>query len=207
MSTPRLSREKIVATAIRIADEQRLEAVTLRSIAKRLNVHVTSLYNHIPSKDAVLEEMSNALVAEADLPVGEVTWQDWIRRFAAAMRTLANRHPGAFQLFLRRPAQGMQALASIEAVIEAFRSDGFDAVSTFCAIKAVNVTVVGLVLDDLVGHLYPGVEAEIGELPGDVFPNALEIYAAGDRADTFSYVLDALIEGLSANRTDDGARS
>jgi len=205
VARPDLNREKIVATAIRIADEQRLEAVTLRSIARRLGVHVTSLYNHIPSKDAVLEEMIDALVAEADLPVGPLTWQDWIRRLAAAMRALAKRHPGAFQLFLRRPARGVQALESLESVIAAFRLDGFDAVSTYCAIKAVNVTVIGLIVDDLARHLHPVLPPESGRFPGDGFPNVAEIQAAAGEADSFGFVLDALIDGLAANRRHDSA--
>jgi AcrR family transcriptional regulator len=204
---PHLNREKIVAAAIQIADDQGLDAVSLRNIAKKLDVHVTSLYNHIPSKDAVLEAMIDSLVAEAELPVGSITWQDWVRRFAFAMRASANRHPGAFQLFLRRPAQGMPALESLESAAAAFRSDGFDAVATFCAIKAVNVSVVGLVLDDLVSRLSPSVGGETNRLPRDDFPHILEIHQAGRAADSFAYVLDALISGISAKRESHGSTS
>jgi AcrR family transcriptional regulator len=203
---PPLTPRKIVSTAIRIADERGLDAVTLRSIAKKLDVHVTSLYNHIPSKDAVLEEMIDTLVAEAEPPVGSLTWQEWVRRFAFAMRTLATRHPGAFQLFLRRPAQGVLALESLESAVSAFRSDGFDAVSTFCAIKSVNVAVVGLVLDDLTSRLNPAAEEETDQIPTNEFPQIREIQAAGAKADSFTYVLNALIDGISANRRHDTAR-
>lgn len=202
MPKPRLSRERIVTTAISIADERGVEAVTLRSIAKNLAVHVTSLYNHIPTKEAVLDEMVRSLVAEAGLPVGSFTWQEWVRRFAVSIRTLANRHPGAFQLFLRGPARGVQAMESFESAIVAFRSDGFNAVSTFCAIKAVNVAVVGLVLDDLAGQMNPAVEMEIDQVSKDSIPAFLEIQAAGRRADSFTFVLDALIVGIAASRNE-----
>ncbi|WP_081786598.1 TetR/AcrR family transcriptional regulator [Kordiimonas gwangyangensis] len=65
MPKPQLSKEKIVDTAIEIADEKGHEAVTLRGIAKRLNVHVTSLYNHVPTKDAVFIEMMKKMLADA----------------------------------------------------------------------------------------------------------------------------------------------
>ena len=68
MISPRLSRENIVAVAIEMADEEGLASVTLRGIAARLAVHVTSLYNHVPTKEAVLDEMVKALLAEARLP-------------------------------------------------------------------------------------------------------------------------------------------
>ena len=49
MISPRLSRENIVAVAIEMADEEGLASVTLRGIAERLAVHVTSLYNYVPT--------------------------------------------------------------------------------------------------------------------------------------------------------------
>ena len=73
MIAPRLSRENIVAVAIEMADEEGLPSVTLRGIASRLAVHVTSLYNHVPTKEAVIGGIVEALLTEARLPteVGE----------------------------------------------------------------------------------------------------------------------------------------
>lgn len=202
MPRPHLSRAKIVAAAVELADDKGLDAVTLRGLAKRLDVHVTSLYNYIPTKEALFREMMLALVAESGLPVDAGAWQDWVRSFAVSMRALANRHPGAFQLFQAGPAQGMRAMESLESAVAAFRSDGFDEVSTYCAIKTVSVAVLGLALDDLVRHRKPAIDAEIEQLPADRFPNIAGIHAVARNADTFDFVLDALIEGISAKRQD-----
>jgi len=201
MPNPSLSREKIVATALHIADESGLEAATLRGIAKRLNVHVTSLYNHIPTKEAVFAEMMKALVAEADLPVGSLTWREWVQRMATAFRNLAQRHPGAFQLFQRGPAQGEQAVASIESAIAAFQADGFDADSTSFAIKATNVFVLGLVMDDLLHNRNPDAQTDMSQASSYHLPQIREILAASEKAESFRFLLDVLIDGIAANRT------
>ena len=57
MSRSRLNRARIAATAIGIADESGIGTVSLRGISSELGVHVTSLYNHVPTTDAVLNEM------------------------------------------------------------------------------------------------------------------------------------------------------
>ncbi|QIB66905.1 TetR/AcrR family transcriptional regulator [Kineobactrum salinum] len=200
MPRPGLSCDRIVSAAIQIADEQGLDAVTLRGIAKRLQVHVTSLYNHIPTKEELFVEMSTALMAEADLPVGEITWQDWIRVFASEILVLARRHPGAFQLLQQGPAQGEGVMQSLESAIAAFQADGFDTVSTDCAITTVSVAVLGMVLDDLRSDLKPEVEKHLSQLPRDRFPHIHRLLAVSGEADSFGFLVEVLVAGIAANR-------
>ena len=148
MINPRLSRENIVAVAIEMADEEGLASVTLRGIAARLAVHVTSLYNHVPTKEAVIQGMVDALMIEARLPAGRIGWQDWVRQFAAAMRALGRKHPGAFEAFHFGPAQDERAAAPIEAGFAAFRAAGFDVQTTYSAVKSVILSVLGHLLED-----------------------------------------------------------
>lgn len=199
MNRPRLNRARIVATAIALADEKGLSAVTLRGIAARLDVHVTSLYNHVPTKEAVLEEIVKDLVAAAELPTGAVSWQDWVRRFAAAMRALARRHPGAFEAFHYVPAQGERAVEALETALAAFRSGGFDAVTAYNAIKATSVAVLGLILDDTARLRSGDLRTDLDGLPAGRFPGVHELARVADRADTFAYLVDALIEGFAAS--------
>ena len=200
MAKPQLNRESIVATAIQMADGHGLDAVSLRGIAKQLGVHVTSLYNYFPTKEAVLEEMMQALLAEAELPQGKTTWQDWVKGFALAIRALARKHPGAFQLFQRNSAQGEQALESIESAVGAFRAGGFDLVSISCALRTTNLLVLGLVIDDLARHRYGEDHTRMDDLPIERFPHINELRNVDDDVDPFPYLLNVLIEGLAANK-------
>jgi AcrR family transcriptional regulator len=201
MPKPRLNRTSIVAAAIQMADEQDLAAVTLRGIASRLGVHVTSLYNHVPTKEAVLDEMIRAMIAEAKLPKGKLAWKVWVRRFAAAMRALARKHPGAFEALHYGPAQGERAAEAFEAAFSAFRSAGFDAVSAYGAVKATTIAVLGFILEERTPSRASRTRTDLSELTIERFPYLHEIDRAIAKADTFGYLIDALIDGFSANRT------
>ena len=54
-----LDRELVVEVALRIADEHRLEALTLRRLAAELGVTPTALYRYVESKDALLDAMAD----------------------------------------------------------------------------------------------------------------------------------------------------
>jgi AcrR family transcriptional regulator len=199
MNSPRLSRSAIVSTAIRIADEKGLAAVTLRGIATRLGVHVTSLYNHVPTKEAVFDEMIKTLIVEAKLPTGTVAWQDWVRHFAAAMRTLAHQHPGAFEVLHSRAAQGERAAEAFEAAFAAFRTGGFDAISAYSAVKGTVVAVLGLMLEETI-RVRSGLDrTDVSQLPAERFPRVHEVARVADDADTFAYLVEVLIDGFAAS--------
>jgi AcrR family transcriptional regulator len=205
--SPRLSRENIVAVAIEMADEEGLASVTLRGIAARLAVHVTSLYNHVPTKEAVISEMVEALLAEARLPAGRINWETWVRRFAAAMRALAHEHPGAFEAFHHGPARGEAAAGPFESGFAAFRAAGFDAATTYNATKAVVVAVLGYMLEDTLPARKKDVaRTDIRGLPIERFPQLHSINRVAGKTDTFAYLVEMLIAGIAATRGDRSRR-
>jgi AcrR family transcriptional regulator len=156
------------------------------------------LYNHVPTKEAVFDEMIGALVVQAKLPTGVLTWQDWVRRFAAAMRTLAHEHPGAFEAFHYAPAQGERAAEAFETAFATFRAGGFDTVSAYNAVKATSLAVLGLMLDDTARERQGARRSDVSKLPAERFPHVHEMAHVADGADTFSYLVDVLIDGLAA---------
>ena len=201
MISPRLSRENIVAIAIEMADEEGLGSVTLRGIAARLAVHVTSLYHHVPDRDAVVDEMREALLAEARLPAGRIAWEDWVRQFAAGMRALGRKHPGAFEAFHHGAARGEAAAEPFESAFAAFRSAGYDASTTYNAVKTIVVAVLGYILEDTLPLRQKNVaRTDIRELPFERFPNVHAINRVAGKTDTFGYLVDALIAGIASTR-------
>lgn len=206
MKKQRLSREIVVDTAIRMADEKGLAAVTLRGIAARLGVHVTSLYNHVASKEAVLDEIVKALLIEAKLPHGDIGWQDWVRQFAAAMRRLSQRHPGAFEAFHYGPAQGEPAAEAFEAAFAAFHRGGFDPTSAYSAFKATVVAVLGLVLEESVPRRSQVRRTDVSGLSPERFPNIHEADRVAAKADTFTYMIESLIAGFATRKRDERVR-
>src|SRR6476620_2165773 len=131
-----LTRERILQTAVRLADSDGPDAVTLRKIAGELGVHVTSLYNHVPTRDAVTDVIVELLLDEAKLPLGPVAWEDWVRQFVAGFTGIAATNPGAFHALQQGPVQGARAAASFEIALTAFAEAGFSAEDGFAAIKS-----------------------------------------------------------------------
>ncbi|MCU1587063.1 MAG: transcriptional regulator, TetR family, partial [Frankiales bacterium] len=64
-----LSRDRILRCALAVSDRDGLEATSLRRVAAELGVHVTSLYHHVPTKEALLDGLVEELLGSADLPL------------------------------------------------------------------------------------------------------------------------------------------
>ena len=64
----RLTRERIAAIALAVADQDGFEAVSMRRIAKELDVGTMSLYYYVKTKDDLISMMDDALMAEALVP-------------------------------------------------------------------------------------------------------------------------------------------
>ena len=95
-----LTRERILQTAVRLADRDGPDAVTLRKIAGELGVHVTSLYNHVPTRDAVTDGIVELLLDEAKLPTGPIAWDD----VGPRVHRCRGRHRGDASRRVPRPA-------------------------------------------------------------------------------------------------------
>jgi AcrR family transcriptional regulator len=89
-----LSRDRIVAAALRLVDAEGIEALSMRRLAADLGVSPMSIYHHVPGKDALLSGMVEAAFSEAPLPtLDEGTWQERVRELARAYRGLSRAHP------------------------------------------------------------------------------------------------------------------
>lgn len=128
---------------MRVADRDGLDAASLRRVASALNVHVTSLYNHVPTKEALLDGIAEELLAGAGFPVAVLPWERWVRLFADAFARMARDHPGAFAVLLRRPVQGARAAATFEAGLGAFSRAGMDPPEAVGAVRSVALALLG----------------------------------------------------------------
>jgi AcrR family transcriptional regulator len=199
-STLPLSRDRILDVAVRVADRDGLDATSLRKVAAELGVHVTSLYNHLPTKDALLDGVAEDLMAKADLPVGQVRWEDWVRRFVGAMSQLATEHPGAFEVFMRRPVQGPRALATFEAALEALCGEGMATEQAFATLKAVTVAVLGCCVEQA-GTTPAGSDlpmTDLTRLPDKDFPVIHQLVGFAEDVDVVGTLTEMLVFGIAA---------
>jgi len=91
----RLSREAILTAALRIVDDEGIDALTMRRLASTLEVNPMSLYHHLPNKAAVLAGLAELVFAGLELPdPGDaVPWQDQLKDAARAYRNGLRAHP------------------------------------------------------------------------------------------------------------------
>jgi AcrR family transcriptional regulator len=136
-----LSRQRIVQTAIHLADADGLDAVSLRKVAAALDVGPMRLYGYIATKEELLDLMVDAVYAEIR-PAGN-DWREVLRSLADAIRRAAHQHEWLADLLGGRPQLGPNTLASGEAVLTAM--GGVDLDTVVPAIAAVNAYVYGAI--------------------------------------------------------------
>jgi AcrR family transcriptional regulator len=92
---PAYSRDQITATAIKIADAEGLDALTMRRLAKELGSGTMSLYRYVKTKDELLELMTDEVLGEAFPEDFRLTgaWRPDLRTIAHRMRSSLRRHP------------------------------------------------------------------------------------------------------------------
>jgi AcrR family transcriptional regulator len=125
---PELSRDRIVRTAMEIADTEGMAALSMRRIATDLDVATMSLYRYVPSKDdLVLFMIDEALGEEAFPPTPPEGWRAQLELAARMQWRLARRHPWlAPVMSLTRPQLAPNALAHAEWVLRALEGLGAD---------------------------------------------------------------------------------
>src|SRR4051794_32624051 len=97
-----LSRERVLLAAVALADEHGMASLSMRRLGDVLGVEAMSLYNHVASKDELLDGMVDLVFGEIDLPVGGADWKTAMRERAQSARQALGRHPWVIVLMSTR---------------------------------------------------------------------------------------------------------
>lgn len=128
---PGLTTERVVAAAVELLDSGGLQALTLASLAQRLQVRSPSLYNHIDGLDDLRRRLTlRGLLELRETLQTAVMGRSGSEALAAlghAYRDFARHHPGLYQLTLRSNEQGDPELqqagaAVVEVVLAVLRA-------------------------------------------------------------------------------------
>jgi AcrR family transcriptional regulator len=124
---PRLSVEQIAAAAIALADEEGLEALSMRRLAGRLEVTVMSLYTYVPGKAELIDLMLDRVLGDPG-PPADGGWRERLEAVARREWQLSLDHPWLLQVSTARPALGPHALAWYEQALHAIDGVGLSEV-------------------------------------------------------------------------------
>lgn len=146
---PALTRARIVAEAVALADDSGLAALSMRALAGRLGVEAMSLYHHLPHKDALLDAMVDAVFAEFHSPVPGRPWRPELRRRSVVGREVLLRHRWAIGLMDASRTPGPEAVAHHDAVLGCLRGAGFSLAATGHTFALVDAHLYGFLLQEL----------------------------------------------------------
>ncbi|MGV9600312.1 TetR/AcrR family transcriptional regulator [Streptosporangium sandarakinum] len=121
-----LDRARIAAAAVALVDRDGLDRFGVRRLADELGVDPMSIYHHLKGKAALLDAVSEAVIAEMEADAEETPhdWEQIARRTAHNYRKMAYRHPRVFPLLATRPQNSPVALAALEHLVAAMRRAG-----------------------------------------------------------------------------------
>jgi AcrR family transcriptional regulator len=207
-----LSREGILLAAIRLADRDGIESLSMRKLGQELGVEAMSLYNHVRNKVDMLDGMVDVVFSEIDLPVDGIDWRTAMRKRAISARQALLRHPWAIGLMESRATPGAATLRHHDAVLGSLRKAGFSVDLAAHAYSILDGYIYGFTLTELtLPFPKSGAVAEVagnlleGFRPGE-YPYLAEM--AVDRAmkpgydygDEFEYGLDLILDGIQRIR-------
>jgi AcrR family transcriptional regulator len=140
-----LSRDRILAAALELVDEQGIEALSMRKLGQSLGYEAMSLYNHVANKDDLLDGILDLVLAEMALPDRDGGLPA-IRSAALSAHEALKRHPWAATMLMApariRPAR----IQHMEASLASLRNAGLSAETTYHAYHVLDAHIVGFSL-------------------------------------------------------------
>ncbi len=201
-----------MAAAVELADEDGIEALSMRKLAQALGVEAMSLYHHVANKDELLDAMVDLVFTEIDLPSADGPWMVEVRGRCTSLREVLLRHPWAVGRLDSRRTPGMATLVHHDAVIGCLRAGGFTVRKAALAFATLDAFVFGFVIQQLGLPMEPGEDtadlaAEIlASAPTDALPHLAEMAAeyvalpGYEFANEFEPGLDLILEALDRTR-------
>lgn len=213
----RLDRDRVLRTAVALADEHGIDAVSMRRLAQELGVVPMALYKHVAHKDALLDGMVDAVLAEIDPPDAALTWADAVHGRILSAREVMLRHPWARRVMESRAAPTPVVLAYMDSTIGTFLAGGLSVDLVHHVMHALGSRIFGFTQElydtapgptpDELAALGPEAQAAMQQMAA-MFPNVVtvatsrphdpgSVVGAGcDDRFEFEFGLDLLLAGV-----------
>jgi len=207
---PALTRERVIAAAVTLADRIGVDALTIRKLAVELDVKPMTIYHHVPNKEAIIDGMVDVVFSEIDLPPTDVGWKRAIRQRAVSARAVLARHPWAAPLMESRTSPGPATLRHHDAVLGCLRTGGFSLEMTAHAYAVIDAFIYGFALQEASLPATAGDEmtelaqAMTAAMPVGEYPHLVEfstehvLRPGYDFGHEFDFGIDLILDGLEA---------
>jgi AcrR family transcriptional regulator len=203
-----LSRDRILKVALQLADQNGLEALSMRKLAEALGVQAMSLYNHVANKDDLLDGMVELVVAQIELPDLEIPWKIALRRRSISAYQVLSHHPWATLTLMSRINVSPAMLRYIDTTLGCLKQAGFSYEMADHAWNAIDSHIYGFTLQQLNFPIQPSEYAEtasafVDQIPAQQYPamhqlTQFVISGQYDGLHNFEFGLDLILNGLEA---------
>ena len=203
----RLTREVLVATALRIADAEGLDALSMRRLGSELNVDPMAAYRHLPNKKALLTGIVEEVLADADVETSDRDpWQEQFLQIARAYHEAMTSHsPAISRLVATTPYNSVESLRIVEHGAAVLVEAGIPIEDAAVAIQAVGQIATGAVLLEAFWREHAQAGGQVYLYPPSLPNHELPVLSAvaesgGFRTpqDVFEFGLKAIVEHLEA---------
>jgi len=198
-----ITRELLIRTALEIVDRDGLDALSMRRLGAELGVDPMTAYRHLPNKEALLDGVMEAVVAEIDLDVdGSLPWQDQVRQLIGADMRAMLAHPNVLPVLARRPLTTPGSLRLVERAFQIMADAGIPLRDAALATNAVGMVTSSLALaisESQMKEPRPTVDdtvALFASLPRDEFPRIIETVETGQFIEGYGAVLEFAVEAF-----------
>ncbi|MGP3913082.1 TetR/AcrR family transcriptional regulator C-terminal domain-containing protein [Nonomuraea sp. NBC_00507] len=207
MPTEPLSRSRIVAAAIGLIEREGADAISMRRIAADLGVGVMSLYNHVPSKDVLLDGVAEAVLSKIEFTDDpDAHWTDRVRMQARAFRQIAHHYPRSTMVVVSRQLHSAAGLLPVERALATLRSAGFDGADAVRTLRMFIAYIVGSLLREVgVTPTFAPVHTrtiKADSVDAALFPEVSSLAPLLDECDheaEFEFGLELLIQAIVAH--------
>jgi AcrR family transcriptional regulator len=202
-----VTRQAIARAALAVLDDDGLEALTMRRLAKELGVATMTLYGHVANKDDLLDLAVDAAVSDSPQPELKGDWRDQMRTLMESSSQRLARHPALVRIRVTRPVLRPEALRFGEAGVGILRAAGLpdaDAAKGFRLLFTFTVGFAALSPPESAASARRDADAALRRLPRAEYPNLTgarrEFAAAMAGREAFDYGLERILDGLEARR-------
>ncbi len=207
-----LTRERVLAAALKLADQGGIESLSMRRLGQALGVEAMAVYYHLANKDEVLDGIVDIVFAEIDLPAAGADWKSAMRQRAISVRDVVYRHRWAIGFMESRTNPGPATLRHHDAVIGSLLAGGFDMAMAAHAYSLLDSYIYGFALTKMnlpfetTTDIVEVAESMLAPFPVDEYPNLVAFLTEHamqpgyDYADEFEYGLDLILDGLERTR-------
>ena len=206
-----LTKDRVLRAAISLVDGGGIGSLSMRKLGQALGVEAMSLYNHVASKDDLLDGIADHVLSQIDLPATGSDWESAIWKYAISAHTALAAHPWACNLIMSIPRPLPARLRYMDSVLRCLRQAGFSAAATYHGYHALDSHILGFTLWEAGHAIKPeeiaGLAAFLPVLTADGYPYLAE-HAAQHLTGTgpqeqgeFEFGLRLIIDGLKRIRT------